>query len=187
MLKASSEFLEGEAALRAKGAYMSETAIRIRFVASKSFIGEAIRKVTGSLFEHVEFGTPEGTWIGAHAGAGVQERPANYALESREYIYDIPCTLEQQMKLLTWARSKIGIKYNYWDIIGLLFQNRSLQSPQRYICSEFCTEGLLRVFGASKILNVLIDWTYRITPETLHLSPILVGHLTSRKDAATKS
>jgi hypothetical protein len=72
-------------------------------------------------------------------------------------------------------RSQVGAKYDVLGIIGLLFQARSLQSPHRAICSQFCTEGLLHIFGASKVLNVLESWTYRITPETLHLSPIFVG------------
>lgn len=78
--------------------------------------------------------------------------------------------------MLGWARAKIGVRYNVLDIIGLMFQVRGLRSPGRMICSQFCVDGLLRVFGAGRVLNVLGDWTYRITPETLHLSPIFVGH-----------
>lgn len=155
----------------------AQSYIRIRFIASRGAVGWAIRKVTGSLFEHVEFGTPEGTWIGAHAVGGVQERPADYCTTTLEYVYDIPCTEEQQAELLAWARSQIGTKYDFTDIVGLLIQNRSLRSPHRYICSRFCTRGLLQIFGAMRVLNVLEAWDYRITPETLHLSPILVGHL----------
>src|SRR6185503_14990458 len=118
------------------------------------------------------FGTPEGTWIGAHIGGGIQERPANYCSPKREYVYEIPVGAEQEQGALRWMRSKIGAKYNVADIVGLLFQVRSLRSPQRYICSQFCTEGLLYIFGAPRVLNVQADWAYRITPETLHLSPI---------------
>ena len=156
--------------------------IRVRFVAAPGFVGAAIRRLTGSLFQHVEFGTPQGTWIGAHVGDGIQERPANYyPVLTREYVYEIPCSPQQADLLLWWARSKIGTQYNTVDIVGLMFQARSLRSPHRLICSQFCTDGLLKVFGAPKVLNVAEDWTYRITPETLHLSPIFVGHLVSRK------
>jgi hypothetical protein len=149
--------------------------IRIRFILGKGFVSQAIARVTGSLFSHVEFGTPEGTWIGAHIGGGIQERAADYCSTVREYVYEIPCTDEQEREALLWMRSNIGVKYNTFDIVGLLFQARSLQSPHRAICSQFCTEGLLHIFGASKVLNVLESWSYRITPETLHLSPIFVG------------
>lgn len=150
--------------------------VRIRFVAGPGFVGAAIRRVTGSLFEHVEFGTPEGTWIGAHDDGGIQERPADYAVYTRQYVYEIPCTEAEQDALLSWARARIGTKYDFFDILGLLMQNRTVHSPNRFICSQFCTEGLLVVFGAPRVLNTLADWAYRITPETLHLSPILVGN-----------
>lgn len=149
--------------------------IRIRFIRCDGFISSAIARVTGSLFSHVEFGTPSGTWIGAHIGGGIMERPANYCSPQVEFVYDIPCELYQERQHVDWMRSQIGTKYNVLDILGLLFQIRRLRSPKRYICSQFCTDGLLRIFGASKVLNVLESWAYRITPETLHLSPILVG------------
>ncbi len=155
--------------------------IRIRFVAGKGFTGSAIRWITNSLFQHVEFGTPEGTWIGAHASGGVQERPAVYGDYSREYIYDIPCTHEELDALMQWCRVQINSKYNYWDIVGLLIRKRRFTSPHRVICSQFCTEGLLMIFGANKVLNVMADFAYLVTPEMLHLSPILVGHLTSKR------
>jgi hypothetical protein len=153
-----------------------EGKVRIRFIRCGGFISWAIAHVTGSLFSHVEFGTPAGTWIGAHIGDGIQERPANYCTPKLEFVYEIPCTIYQERLLLASARGKIGTKYNTLDILGLLFQIRSLRSSKRDICSQFCTGELLRVFGAAKVLNVLESWDYRITPETLHLSPIFVGH-----------
>jgi hypothetical protein len=155
--------------------------IRVRFVANDTFVSKAIRKITGSLFSHVEFGTPEGTWIGALAGSGIQERPANYCRPSLAYVYEIPCTDAQQQALLAWARARVGTKYNYADIAGLLFQARRLTSPTRMICSQDVTEGLLIILGAWRVLNVQEQWDYRITPEILHLSPIFAGHLVSRK------
>ena len=154
--------------------------IRIRFVADSSFVGRAIRYVTGSLFQHVEFGTPEGTWSGARSDGGIQERAAGYCVPTREYVYEIPCTDGQQAQLLGWAKSKIGVKYNFLDIVGLLFKFRSFSSPNRFICSQFCTEGLLRTFRIDCVLNVQLGADYLITTETLHLSPIFVGNLVKR-------
>lgn len=154
--------------------------IRVRFILGDGFVSSAIARVTGSLFSHVEFGTPDGTWIGAHANGGIKERPWDYCKPFREYVYDIPCTPEQEAAALVWMRSKIGTQYNMVDILGLLFQARAMHSPNRYICSQFCTEGLLYIFGAPRVLNVLANWSYRITPETLHLSPIFVGHQVKR-------
>lgn len=151
--------------------------VRVRFIANDGFVSRAIQWVTGSLFCHVEFGTPEGTWIGAHVEDGIQERPANYCTPYREFVYEIPCSELQQISLLNWARSKVGTKYNTFDIIGLLFKNRAWHTPGRFICSQFCVEGLLNIFTAYKVLNCLAEYSYLITPETLHLSPIFVGRL----------
>lgn len=154
---------------------MRNYVIRVRFIRGKGFISDAIAHLTGSLFSHVEFGTPEGTWIGAHIGGGIQERAADYCKPRLEYVYEIPCTAKQHKEALAWMRSRIGTKYNVADIVGLALQVRSLRSPNRYICSQFCCEGLLHFFCAAVVLNVLPQWAYRITPETLHLSPIFVG------------
>jgi|SRR6185312_2394982 len=160
---------------------MAGACVKVRFIATPGFVGEAIRRLTGSLFQHVEFGTPEGTWIGAHDRGGIQERPADYCECTREYVYAIRCSDRQLSDLMTWARHKIGTKYNFADIAGLLLEARGLTSPGRLICSQFVADGLLRTFGSYRVLNVLPDWTYRITPETLHLSPIFVGCQISRK------
>lgn len=156
--------------------------IRIRFVAGAGFVGRAIRWVTNSLFQHVEFGTPDGTWIGAHAGGGIQERAANYdgGSYSREYVYEIPATDEQVKHLMMWARAQVGTEYNYADIVGLLVKHRAWTTPHRLICSQFCTLGLLEIFGAAKVLNVLGEYAYLVTPEMLHLSPLLVGRLVKK-------
>lgn len=151
--------------------------IRVRFIYCGGVTSRLIAWGTGSLFSHVEFGAPTGTWIGAHAGSGIQERAANYCKPSREYYYEIPCTPAQELELLRWARSKIGTKYNMRDILGLAIQARSLNNPSRLICSQFVTDGLIHTLAARKVLNVLNDWTYRITPETAHLSPVFVGNL----------
>lgn len=157
-------------------------AIRVRFVAGGGFVGGSIRWVTNSLFQHVEFGTPEGTWIGAHAGSGIQERPGDYAKYSREFVYDVPATDSQRAQLMIWARNQIGTQYNYADIIGLLVRKRKWTTPNRLICSQFCTLGLLEVYGASRVLNVLGEYAYLITPETLHLSPLFVGRMVLKVD-----
>ena len=148
--------------------------ITIRFIEDRGFVSRAIAQVTNSLFSHVEFGTPEGTWIGAHAGRGVQERDANYCYPIREYIYDLPCTEAQSDAVLKYARGAIGCPYNYRDILGLLFHARRLTTPSRVICSQFVMDTLLSI--GVKPLNVLPGYTHLITPETLHLSPLLIGH-----------
>lgn len=154
--------------------------VRIRFIASDGFVSAGIRWVTDSLFSHVEFGTPDGTWIGAHAGGGIQERAANYCNPKREYYYEIPCTAAQMATHLARIRAAIGTRYNLADIAGIALRIRRLTTPGHKMCAQFCTGELLAIFPAREVLNVLPEFTYLVTPEMLHLSPIFVGRLAWR-------
>ena len=154
--------------------------VTVRFIANRTFLSWSIRRLTGSLFSHVELGTPEGTWIGALAD-GIKERPANYCNPFREYVYHIPCTAQEQAYLLSTARAAIGTPYNKMDIVGLALGLRNVVGKKGEICSWFGVGELIDTFGASRVLNVLPGWEHRITPETLHLSPIFVDNLYSRK------
>ena len=150
--------------------------IAVRFIANHTFLSWSIRRLTGSLFSHVELGTPEGTWIGALAD-GIKERPANYCHPFRAYVYHIPCTTQEQAYLLLTARAKIGTPYNKLDIVGLALGLRGVVGSKGEICSWFGTQELIDTFGAKRVLNVLPGWEYRVTPEMLHLSPLFVGCL----------
>lgn len=149
-----------------------EPHILIRFVDAPGFVTSAIDFVTDSEWPHVEAGTPQGTWIGAHAGTGVQERPANYCVAKRERHYAIPCTEQQAADFLANCRAAIGTPYNYADIAGLLFHLRSINAHHRMICSQFVFKELWKV--GIRALNVAPGWEYLVTPETLHLSPLLL-------------
>lgn len=150
--------------------------IRIRFIASKSIFGWPIRFDTNGLFQHVEFGTPEGTWIGAHVEGGWQERPADYCKPWREYYYEIPCTQAVMDAHLRRIRARIGTKYNKLAIIGLLIRNRRLTSPHAVICSQGVTDEGLQIWGPKRFLNVADAYTHLVTPEMVYLSPVLAGN-----------
>jgi len=147
--------------------------ITIRFIRTPGFVTSAICWVTNSLMDHAEFGTPEGTWIGAHSDGGIQERPADYCKPTWEWVYQIPCTAKQAADLLAHARAQIGTPYNFVDIAGLFLHVRRMTSKSRMICSHFCFFELDRV--GIKMLNVLPTFAFLVTPETLHLSPVLIG------------
>jgi hypothetical protein len=148
---------------------------RIRFIGYSNFIGEVIQWSTNSIWAHTEIGTEAGTWIGARDQGGVEERPANYCTPDRERRYEIPITAEQDQKIMAFARSKIGTPYNFEDIAGLFLHDRSITGKGRYICSMFALECAMA--GGLEMLNVLDipQYTALITPETLHLSPLLIG------------
>lgn len=148
--------------------------ITIRFIRTPGFVTDAICFVTNSLMDHAEFGTPEGTWIGAHSDGGVQERSGDYCKPVQEWRYEIPCAATQAAELLKSARAAVGTKYNFTDIGGLLFHMRRMTSKGRLICSQFCFLELNKV--GIQMLNVLPAFGHLVTPETLHLSPLLIGH-----------
>jgi hypothetical protein len=151
--------------------------ITIRFVDAGGFITWGINRETNSLWPHVEFGTPQGTWIGAHADGGWQERPADYCKPKREAIYDVPCIQEAQVAHLFRIRTLIGkVPYNRLDIIGLLIKNRKLSTPHAVICSQGVSDECLILWGPYRYLNVAPGFTHLVTPEMVHLTPIIVGH-----------
>jgi hypothetical protein len=144
----------------------------IRFVTQGGFVSEAIRVVTFSEFSHAEIGTPSGTWIGAHDIGGVQERPADYYVATFERRYAVPMTDEQYAAAMAYARSKIGTKYDFEDILGLLI-HKDITSKGSEICSMFVFQTLLA--AGIQSLNVLGEYSNLVTPDTLHLSPIFIG------------
>jgi hypothetical protein len=149
---------------------------KIRFINTSGFVSDAIDWWTSSLWSHAEIETETGTFIGAHSDGGIEERPADYCKPTRERRYSIPCTQAQVDRIMLYARSKIGTKYNFADIVGLLFHDRKLNSSGKDICSVFVLVSAMQ--GNIHMLNVQEGFTYLVTPEMLHLSPLLIGNCT---------
>lgn len=145
---------------------------KLRFINSSGLVAEGIDWVTSSLWDHAEIETETGTYIGAHAGTGIQERAADYCVPTRERRYEVPVTDEQLALMMAFARAKIGTPYDYLDIVGL-FVHHDLTSAGREICSMFVFEAAFA--GGLPMLNVLAGYTNLVTPETLHLAPCLIG------------
>ena len=147
--------------------------LRMRFINGDDLIAKGIDWVTSSLWAHVELVTDTG-YLGAHAGSGIQIRPFDYCKPTRERHYAIPCTDEQLAACMAFATEHIGCKYDYSDILGLFLHDRSLHSTTREICSMFVYESAWQ--GGIMMLNALPTYSHLITPETLHLSPLLIGN-----------
>jgi uncharacterized protein YycO len=146
----------------------------IRFIKTGGLISDAIAWDTDSLWDHVELITQQGTFIGARASGGVEERPANYCTPVRERRYSIPCSDSQTMRIYNWAQGKVGTKYNFLDILGLAIHDRKFGARNSEdICSQFVIQAATQ--GGIWMLNVLPGYDYLVTPETLHLSPLLIG------------
>ena len=151
--------------------------IAIRFINSAdSFVGRMIDLATFSLIDHVEFGTRDNTWIGAHHGTGVQERAFGYCIPTLDWRYDLPCTDKQYEGVIADSRALIGTRYDDLGILGLLVHDRSIYAQHRVICSQFVTDRLQA--RGIELLNVLPEFTHLITPEVVHLSPLFIGRRT---------
>jgi len=155
----------------------------LRFIATRGFVSDAIKFVEGiSDIDHVEALNRAGDkWIGAHAGVGVREMPLDWAKGVVwERQYSIPVTDEQYELIMGYLEFKIGTPYDYKDIFGILLHDRKLDNRHDVICSAVQYEALWA--GSVMALNVLPGFAHLVTPETLHLSPVLIGHCTFPKE-----
>lgn len=146
--------------------------LRMRFITTGGFVSWAIRRATFSEFSHVELITEAGGYIGAHDRGGVQERPADYCAPTFERRYGVPVAEEQYDRVMLYARQAIGTPYNFKDIAGLLF-HENWSTSHRVICSMFVFQAMAA--GGIQMLNVLPAYSNLVTPDTLHLSPLLIG------------
>jgi hypothetical protein len=145
-----------------------------RVIGTAGFIANGIRLVSHAPFAtHVDLITPEGTYIGAHAHDGVQERPADYCKPIWERRYAIPCLKTQAIGIVQDARARIGEKYDVGDIAGLAIQH-DLHTIGRTQCAEFVFDIAFK--RGVMMLNVLPERDFLITPEMYHLSPLLIGY-----------
>lgn len=150
------------------------SALTIRFIFDPSLVSRLIAWTTDSLWCHTEALSRNGeSWIGAHAGTGVQARPLNWTKVTRERRYAIPVTDAQYDAAMSWMEDKIGEPYDYADIVGLGLHDRKAHNSSELICSSFMLEWMTH--AGLLPLNVLPRWAYLITPETLHLSPLFAG------------
>lgn len=147
--------------------------LTIRFIDSYDVISKLITWTTNSLWCHTEALSRDGqSWIGAHAGTGVQARPLNWCKPTRELTYAIPVDDSQYEAAMFWLESKIGYPYDYEDIVGLAIHKRIFRKSS-IICST-----LMFVFITKTgiiPLNCLTNYSFLLTPETLHLAPIFIG------------
>ncbi len=151
----------------------------LRFISTKGLVSDAIKRVEGiSYIDHVEaMNRSRDKWIGAHAGIGVQAMPLDWAKGVVwERQYSLTVSELQYESIQIYLESKIGVKYDSQAILGILFKDRKQDSSDRVICSALQYAALWS--GNVMALNVLPQFAHLVTPETLHLSPLLIGNCT---------
>lgn len=146
--------------------------LRIRFINSNDLIGHGIDYVTNSLFDHCEVITDEG-YLGAHLSGGIQLRPFDYCVPTREMRYAFDISNDQAMLMKEYGDQAIGTKYDGLDILGLALHVRTLYDVHHQICSRFVVDYALA--GGLPLGNVQPEYTYLVTPELLHFSDAFRG------------
>lgn len=148
--------------------------IVVRFIDEPGLVSTLIGWTTDSLWCHTEALSEDGqSWIGAHAGTGVQARPLNWCTPTRERRYSLPVTAAQYAAAMSFLKGMLGCPYNYGDIAGLALHARIGASDHQIICSALMT--LFLMAAGLKPLNCQEGFAFMITPETLHLSPLFIG------------
>lgn len=149
--------------------------IVVRFIYEPDMVSRLIGWTTNSLWSHCEALSRDGeSWIGAHAVTGVEARPFDWCKPTRERVYALPVTDAQYESAMGWLESQVGQPYNYLDIIGLAFHVRVGASEHEMICSACMLRFVMQ--AGYMPLNVQEGYEFLITPETLHLSPVWIGH-----------
>jgi hypothetical protein len=149
--------------------------LETRFIFDDDLVSKLIGWTTDSLWCHTEGKSRDGeSWVGAHAGSGVQARPLDYCKPIREKRYQVPVTDKQYELAMNWQESKIGIPYGYKDILGLLLHARIGISDHELICSAFEIERYMN--AGIYPLNCQLAFAPLITPETFHLAPMFINN-----------
>src|SRR6185437_10827571 len=79
----------------------------IRFIDEPGIVARLISGWTDSLFCHTEGLSRDGkSWVGAHAGTGVEGRPLDWSKPTFERVYSIPVTDEQYELAMRFMESK---------------------------------------------------------------------------------
>lgn len=147
--------------------------LTIRFIYEPGIISKLIGWQTDSLWCHTEGLSRDGkSWIGAHAGTGVQARPLDWCKPTREAVYAVPVSQGEYERAMTFLESKLGEPYNYESILGLALHVR-LTASGTTDCSALMLAYLMQ--GGHFPLNCLEGFEYLISPEVLHLSSIFIG------------
>ena len=148
--------------------------LTIRFINEPDLVSRLITWTTDSLFCHTEGLSRDGEhWVGAHSGTGVQARALNWCKPTFERRYAVPVSTERSEDAMAFMDAKVGCPYDYADIVGLALHKRIGASDHAVICSAFMLLWL-QAAGLHP-LNVLEQFAYLVTPETLHLSPLFIG------------
>jgi hypothetical protein len=141
--------------------------IRLRFVHGRDPESDAIIFDTGGLFSHVECVTPDGKYLGAHSGTGVQARPSDYdrGTFDRELFVDLPADAAMTAAFYAYAGKHVGEPYDFAAILGFAFRLNE-HDKGKVICSALMT---LCLRACGYFATPLAQPAHQISPRDLLL------------------
>ena len=118
--------------------------VQLVFSRNKGLISRLVCFFTRSEFSHVDLYDPKSnTVIGSIAPAGVREIPLQEMLTSCSKAVVKTMSNIDDKKILAYARSKIGAKYDWTAMLGFIFR-QLFDNPSRYFCSELVVLAFTR-------------------------------------------
>jgi hypothetical protein len=125
--------------------------VRLRFVdTNDSLVSRVIRGAElGLAYSQVEAVTPDGLFLGALSGGGVQSRPSSYDTTwSQQLFVDAPATDPQAAAFDSFLQSKIDLPYDMTAIAEMADGALTGEAPNwpaanAYTCSALVTAALL--------------------------------------------
>jgi hypothetical protein len=161
---------------------MFPMAVRARLVCEGNILSRSIAWFSQGHLSHAEAQRDDGMCWGArddHVGGkppGVQLRPPDYAVFTREIVFTIPSTPLQEQSFWAWWESQEGKPYDSRAIWGFAF-NRTWHSPGWWICSAALVASL-------QSIDVL-EWDLYL-PDNKN-TPVMAAQLVSGIKGVTQS
>ncbi len=146
-----------------------DTGYRILLFRGRGIISRVIRFRTRSEYSHVAILTPGLMIIEAWQRAGVRTRTlASLGDTDRIEAFSVPSmTLEQWKDCHEWMLGKVGLKYDYGNVLRFLLRTEP-RADERWFCSELVFAGL--VHSGTELLRSLASL---VSPHDISLSPLI--------------
>lgn len=142
--------------------------VSLQFSRQASLSSDLIAYEGAGEFSHVDAVMPSGELLGSRSDevggkpAGVQIRPANYAVFVRRAIFTLPTVAEREVRFWAFLHVQIGKPYDKAAIYGFI-TGRNWRDEGSWFCSELQGSAL----EISSMCPPLYLATNRLSPSTL--------------------
>lgn len=146
-------------------------ALNLRFVSGNNLIARAIKWWEGEdAWNHVEVVMPDGRYLGARWGTGVDYAEPGYDLAPHvvEEFLHLPLTAAELDAALAFAVSRVGWGYDWRGDAGFVAR-ANWTMPGRLFCSRYVQQ--ISVAAGHPLVRIAHDW--KVRPATLHTSMLL--------------